>query len=325
LNSNTTGSSNTAIGDSALYANVSGSYNTASGAAALQNNVYGTSDTAVGFSALYSNTGSSNTAVGNEVLQSNSTGYDNTASGSMALWSNLTGHANTASGVNASVSNTSGLRNTAYGASALYSNTDGSYNIAVGYQAGYNLTGSNDIDIGNAGVASESGTVRIGTSGTQTAVYVAGITNSKVTGNAVYVTSTGQLGVMASSERYKTAIAPMGPATAGLQALRPVTFHLKTEPHGAIQYGLIAEEVAAVYPELVIRGESGKIEGVRYDELAPMLLNEVQQQQRALASQALAIRDIQAHLAEVRHLEQQVADLKQTLDAKAVASLLRNR
>ena len=94
---------------------------------------------------------------------------------------------------------------------------------------------------------------------------------------AVYVTSTGRLGVLASSERYKTAIAPIGDSTEKLRQLRPVSFHLKSDPKGAIQYGLIAEEVAKVYPELVIRGEKGRIEGVRYDELAPMLLNEMQQ------------------------------------------------
>ena len=103
-----------------------------------------------------------------------------------------------------------------------------------------------------------------------------------MTGAAVYVTSSGQLGVRASSERYKTAIASMGARTGDLQKLRPVTFHLKTDPHGAVQYGLIAEEVDKVYPELVIRDAKGVIQGVRYDELAPMLLNEVQQQKAQL-------------------------------------------
>jgi hypothetical protein len=88
------------------------------------------------------------------------------------------------------------------------------------------------------------------------------------------VTSSGQLGVLASSERYKTAITPMGENTKKLEQLRPVSFHLKTDPKGAVQYGLIAEEVDKVYPELVIRDDTGKIQGVRYDELAPMLLNE---------------------------------------------------
>jgi hypothetical protein len=133
------------------------------------------------------------------------------------------------------------------------------YNIAVGNDAGYNLTnGANNIDIGNEGVAGESGQIRIGTASTQTGTYIACIENAKVTGAAVYVTSSGQLGVLASSERYKTAIAPMGAGTEKLQELRPVSFHLKTDLNGPVQYGLIAEQVATVYPELVIRDQAGK-------------------------------------------------------------------
>jgi hypothetical protein len=168
----------------------------------------------------------------------------------------------------------------------------------LGTDAGYNLTtGSNNVDIANEGIAAENGTIRIGASGTQTIAYIAGIESAKVTGSAVYVTAKGQLGVLASSERFKTAIASMVNQTDRLQQLRPVTFHLKTDPNGAVQYGLIAEEVAKVYPELVIRDEAGKIQGVRYEELAPMLLNEVQQQQQRLER--------------VEHLEQEVAELKQ--------------
>jgi trimeric autotransporter adhesin len=103
--------------------------------------------------------------------------------------------------------------------------------------------------------------------------------------SAVYVTSSGQLGVLASSERYKTGIAPMRRNTEKLTQLRPVSFHLKSEPNGPVQYGLIAEEVAKVYPELAIRDDNGKIQGVRYEELAPMLLNEVQKQQQRIAAQ----------------------------------------
>jgi len=129
----------------------------------------------------------------------------------------------------------------------------------------------------------------------QTTAYIAGISTTHLTGSAVYVTSSGQLGVLASSERYKTAITPMGTRTDRLRKLRPVTFHLKNDPHGAVQFGLIAEEVDKVYPELVIRDEKGKVQGVRYDELAPMLLNEMQQQDAQLSD-----------------LKQQMADLKRT-------------
>ncbi len=151
----------------------------------------------------------------------------------------------------------------------------------MGYEAGFNVTtGSNNIDIGNEGLAADNGVIRIGTAGSQKEVFIAGIHTSKITGSAVYVTAGGRLGVLASSERYKTGIAPMGSNTAKLEQLRPVKFHLKSDPNGAVQYGLIAEEVAKVYPELVIRDEKGNIDGVRYDELAPMLLNEMQKQEQ---------------------------------------------
>lgn len=152
-------------------------------------------------------------------------------------------------------------------------------------------SGSNNIEIGSQGASSDNGTIRIGTS--QTAAYIAGIENTKVTGAAVYVTSSGQLGVLASSERYKTAVVPMGAKTDKLGQLRPVSFRLKTDPKGTVQYGLIAEEVNKVYPELVIRDDAGNIQGVRYEELAPMLLNEVQKQ-------AAEIRDLRKLVVEMR-------------------------
>ena len=265
---------NTAMGtDALLHVNLdeAGCHNTASGEDALYSDTNGSYNTATGFSALYSNTtGSNNTAAGYESLTLNSTGGDNTASGYEALYSNTSGNNNTASGVG-----------------ALQNNTTGSNNIAEGYWAGYNLTtGSNNIDIGNAGVTGESGVIRIGTKGIQKEAFIAGIYNHPLPGNVVVVDSYGRLGVQAvSSERFKTAIEPMGSNTARLGQLHPVSFHLKSDPKGALQYGLIAEEVAEVYPELVIRNESGRIDGVRYDELAPMLLNEVQQQQEKIAAQ----------------------------------------
>jgi Chaperone of endosialidase len=148
----------------------------------------------------------------------------------------------------------------------------------------------------------------------QTKAFVAGIYNVPLTGNPVVVTSSGQLGVQAvSSERFKTAIAPMGSNSAKLGQLRPVTFHLKTDPKGTLQYGLIAEEVAKVYPELVIRGEKGRIDGVRYDELAPMLLNEMQQQHTQMTEQ------IDAQAAAMRDLKQKVEELKAINQATQVA------
>jgi hypothetical protein len=323
LNQNTTGFNNAATGLSALASNTSGSHNVADGPGALFGNTTGQSNTASGDQALAGGNnpdmiGNYNTADGAEALFSNTTGNKNTASGYLALTSNTTGSYNTASGYQALYYNIDGIRNsasgdwglysnihgsdnTASGQAALYSNTTGSNNIGLGANAGYNLTaGSNNIEIGNEGTSSDNGIIRIGTAGSQIATYVAGIENAKVTGAAVYVTAGGQLGVLASSERYKTAIAPMGAGTEKLQELRPVTFHLKTDPNGPVQYGLIAEEVAKVYPELVIRDDAGKIQGVRYEELAPMLLNEVQKQQRVNAAQAEKIASLEQQLAGIQ-------------------------
>jgi hypothetical protein len=149
------------------------------------------------------------------------------------------------------------------------------------------------------------GTIRIGSSSQQGSTYIAGIANSHVAGGAVYVTASGQLGVLASSERYKTSVEPMGSTTGRLKELRPVTFQLKTDPKAGRQYDLIAEEVAKVYPELVIRGQKGEIEGVRYEELTPMLLNELQQQHRRLAEQQAELQDMRSQLADLRRAMQE--------------------
>lgn len=178
----------------------------------------------------------------------------------------------------------------------------------MGYDAGYNLqTGSNNIEIGNKGTNTDNNIIRIGLEGLQAKTFIAGIYNTKLTGSDVFVTSSGQLGVKASAERYKTAVVPMGSGTAELQTLQPVKFHLKTEPHGVVQYGLIAEEVAKVYPELVVRDENGRIDGVRYDELAPMLLNEVQHQAAKIASLEQQLVEIHATLAALQTANQLVA------------------
>lgn len=306
------GDDNTASGANALYSNTTGNYNTASGANALLSNTTGIDNTAAGYGALYVNTtGENNTASGFDALFYNTTGYHNTATGARALESNRTGSGNTALGGTALFSNSTGNDNSAFGTGALYSNTSGSNNIAIGINAGYNLTnGSHNIDIGNQGIPGDGSTIRIGAPSTQSATFIAGIDTAHVTGAAVYVTSSGQLGVLASSERYKTAIAPMGSTSEKLERLRPVTFHLKTDPAGTLQYGLIAEEVDKVYPDLVIRNAAGTIQGVRYDELAPLLLNEVQQQQHEMRCEAGKI-DLQA--AEIQGLKQQQRDTQRAL------------
>jgi hypothetical protein len=292
LQSNTTGGSNTASGYYALQSNTSGSTNTANGYYALENNTTGSSNTASGVYALKNNTsGSSNTASGYYALQNNTTGYFNTASGYYALPNNTTGADNTASGYWALQSNTTGGENTASGVSALYNNTTGGSNVALGYQAGYNVTGSNNIEIGNQGTSADSGTIRIGTPGTQNSFFIAGVNGVTTTNSAVPVlidTTNGQLGVTSSSRRYKEDIQNMGDASLGLMQLRPVTFRYKkpfADGSKPVQYGLIAEEVEEVYPDLVARSADGQIETVKYQVLDSMLLNEVQKQQRVIESQ----------------------------------------
>jgi hypothetical protein len=289
-----------------------GGDNTAMGTHALYNLGSGGSNTAAGSYSLPSNTsGNNNAAFGDNTLQGNSTGSDNSAFGSVALLLNETGNANTAVGTSA-LYNSNASDNTAVGYQALTNDTTGHDNIAVGHNAGMNLTtGNYNIDIGTRGVAGETETIRIGGEGTQKATYIAGIYNSpNFQGIPVVISSTGLLGVNVSSERFKTGIAPMGEGSAKLQQLRPVTFHYKTDPKGDLQYGLIAEEVAQVYPDLVFRDSAGMIEGVRYNELTPMLLNEVQRQaveirdlkqlQNQLVEQAAQLRDVQKQLADLQ-------------------------
>jgi hypothetical protein len=302
-------SGNTAVGDSALkFLATGGGYNTAVGHGALLGSGYAGQNGPVGNS-----TGVSNTAVGTEALQAFTTASYNSALGMQALTSTTTGNYNTASGYGSMYANTSGVQNSAYGlyalhgngkgnyntglgGYALYGNTSGSSNIALGYKAGfYPTAGANNIHIGNLGAAGDTGVIKIGTA--QTAASIAGIysTSPMTGGSVVVVNSEGLLGVQAvSSERFKRDISPIGHNSTKLEQLRPVSFHYKGDPHGPLQYGLVAEEVAKVYPELVTRDGHGDVNGVRYDELAPMLLNVVQEQEQRAAEQAKQIRELQA-------------------------------
>src|SRR5438309_7919278 len=178
----------------------------------------------------------------------------------------------------------SGGNNTAQGYQALYTNTTGSNNIAVGNSAGVNLTtGSNNIDIGNAGVAGESGKIRIGKQGTQNSAFIAGIFGVTMTGSPVVVNSSGKLGVSGTSSiRFKEAVKPMEKASEAILALKPVTFRYKEEidPEGIPQFGLVAEEVERVNPDLITRDEAGKPAAVRYEAVNAMLLNEFLKEHR---------------------------------------------
>ena len=306
LGSNTTGKNNTASGYWALYSNTTGSYNTAAGFRALGSNTSGERNTACGFRALSANTvGNYNTAIGFQALLSNTTGRKNTATGYQALFSNTGGWDNTACGYRALFSNSfnsarnntaigsyalnlnaNGQGNTAVGTIALINNTGGSNNIAVGYRAGIYVTGSQNIDIGHSGYAGENQTTRIGFS--QNRMFVAGV-RGVTTGLAnavnVMIDSAGQLGTISSSRRFKDDIHDMADASERLLDLRPVLFRYKeafVNGENPIQYGLIAEEVAEVFPDLVVYDEEGKPFTVKYHLLSTMLLNELQEQQAEL-------------------------------------------
>ncbi len=296
-------SDNVADGPNVMEANTTGIENAAMGAYALAANTTGSGNAGYGYQALYANT----------------SGGNNTAFGRAALSANTTGFGNAAQGFNALVANTTGYRNTAIGNDALQTNVAGIYNTAVGFQAGVNITGSYNIDIGNTGLATDHNTIRIGATTSVpgdsannviTATYIAGIFgNGGSGGSAVYVDTYGHLFTNNSSERFKTGVAHMPDLSERLAQLRPVTFRYKSDPAGIVQYGLIAEEVDKVYPELVIRDDAGRIQGVRYEELAPMLLNEAQQQATKLAA-------LEQKLAEVDALKEQLAALIQELGGR---------
>ncbi len=301
LYGNTLGNTNTAVGNEALSANSTGSANTAAGSGALFNNTVGTENTSLGFGTMVNNTaGSYNTASGTNALERNTTGDFNTASGGYAMYQNTVGYNNaahgfealtantggwynTASGYDALYANTNGYLNTAVGSQTLYGNTTGTYNIALGSGAGSFLTsGDNNIYIGNGGTATESGTVRIGTFNTHTRVFMSGVLGVTGAGVLMQVYPDGQIGSVSSSARYKDEIRDMAEASSALMKLRPVTFRFKGQTDSARQFGLVAEEVEDVLPELVVRNADGEVEAVQYHEMPAMLLNELQKQQRVI-------------------------------------------
>jgi hypothetical protein len=293
--SNTSGSYNSANGVYALYGNTTGWYNNAVGAYALAVNISGNYNTANGYAALYRNTeGDGNTANGYAALYNTTTGAANTASGIYALRFNTTGFNNTANGDQALQSNTTGTQNTANGAQALFGNITGSNNTALGEEAGSNLTtGDNNIDIGYNvfGVADESNTIRIGNADI-TDPYIRGISGQTAAGGAaVLVNSNGKLGTMTSSARFKDEIKPMGRASEAILALRPVSFRYKKEidPEGIAEFGLVAEEVEKVNPDLIIRDPEGKPYTVRYEAVNAMLLNEFLKEHRKVEELAATV------------------------------------
>jgi uncharacterized coiled-coil protein SlyX len=282
----TTGTSNTANGYAALKANTNGDRNTANGALALFTNVTGSENTATGYAALFFNRGSLNTATGIAALHSNATGNNNTANGQRALSGNLSGSKNTANGSGALGNNTMGDNNTADGFQALGDNTTGSFNIALGNNAGRGVNTADDvICIGSAGAdVSHS-------------CYIGNIFNQpSPSGLAVFVNSDNKLGTIMSSRRFKEDIKPMDKASEAILALQPVAFRYKKhfDPTGTAQFGLVAEDVAKVNPDLVVRDKEGKPYSVRYDQVNAMLLNEFLKERKKVENQQETIAQLKS-------------------------------
>jgi len=275
LTKNTTGSHNSANGRDALHENTTGDYNTASGLQALVRNTTGDFNTAIGAGALFANNADENTAMGAAALLSNTTGAFNTAAGSAALFRNTTG-----------------VHNTANGLQALFSNTIGNDNVALGFLAGNNqTTGSNNIYIGSniLGVAGENNTC-----------YIAAIFGqTSATGIPVLVGSDHKLGTTTSSKRFKQDIKPMDEASEVVYALKPVTFHYRKEldPQGVQQWGLVAEDVQRVNPDLVALDKEGRPYAVRYDQVNAMLLNEFLKEHKKAEQQQTVISQLESTVA----------------------------
>jgi hypothetical protein len=289
------GQANTASGN-AFFGRSSGALNTIGfnnaffGASAGQANTEACCNSFFGANAGIANTtGTNNSFFGEGAGAANVTSGDNSFFGRNAGTVTVA-QGNSFFGSLAGDVNTMGANNAFFGSNAGGANTTGSSNIAIGSGAGLNLVaGSNNIYLANAG-ADESNHIRIGTEGTQTATFIAGINGVNVNpSTSVVVNSNGQLGVILSSRRYKQDIRDMGNASSKLMRLRPVTFLYRPEYVGGdqtLQYGLIAEEVVKIYPDLVAAGNDGKPQTVRYHLLNVMLLNELQKQEQHLQSQA---------------------------------------
>src|SRR6476659_8986720 len=258
---------NTAEGQNALLNLTTGTYNTAIGIYSLLGLTDGSFCTGVGAGTLLANTGDQNTATGAGALLSNTEGSFNTANGAFALFGNTTGDYNTATGYRALQDNTTGIYNTATGYRAFHDNTTGIQNTAIGYYGGHDVTGDNNVCIG-ANV--------FGVAGVDNTTWIRNVYDSVATARAVYVNASNKIGTLSSSRRYKEEIRPMAEASEAILALRPMTFRYKKDidPTRSRSFGLIAEEVAEVDPNLVTPDRNGKPETVRYEAVNAMLLNE---------------------------------------------------
>jgi endosialidase-like protein len=321
---------NTAEGQDALLSLTSGLYNTAIGFLSLRSNKTGLFNTAIGAGTLLVNTADENTAIGAGTLLSNTTGAQNTATGESALFFNTTGNGNTANGVQALAfnttgnfntgngfgalsSNTTGSGNTADGAGALSSNTTGIGNVALGINAGSNVTFSNNVICIGANVDGAN---------VDNSCFIGNIFNATSSGGtAVFINADGQLGTTTSSRRFKDDIKPMERTSETLFALKPVTFRYKKgiDPQRIPQFGLVAEDVEEVNPDLVVRDKEGKVNTVRYDAVNAMLLNEFLKEHQKVEDQDLKLKEQQATIAQLRK-ELQTTGAQQQKQIEALAA-----
>ncbi len=303
--------SNTAEGQDALFSLTNGGFNTAIGAHALYGDTTGSSNTAVGAFVLHVNSsGNGNVAIGQGALGSN-TGSGNVAVGFSALVNNQNaGDSSQAFGLGALFHQTTGLYNNGFGAGTLYSNVSGANNTAIGHRAGFHITGKGNVDIGSdvTGVAGENNTTRIRNIGT----------TAFNTGRSVQVDATGKLGYVVSARRYKDEIKPMDKASEALFALKPVTFRYKgdIDPAHVKMFGLIAEDVAEVNPDLVVRNAKGEVDTIRFDSINAMLLNELLKEQRKLQGMEVIVaqqkKDFEAIIAQrKKQIQSLTANLKE--------------
>src|SRR6266513_1220468 len=301
---------NTAEGQTALLSLTSGSYNTAIGFLALRSNTIGSFNTAIGAGALLTtvsdnpNTAQGNTATGAAALLNNTAGFDNTATGAFALANNITGDHNTANGEESLLHNDTGFANTAVGSDALLNNNAGTFNTAVGFGAGDSVTNARHV-------------IAIGTTGANVSnsCYIGSIAGQTVGagGSTCYVDNAGKLGVFLSARRFKTDIAEMGTTSDAILALRPVTFHYKPEldKTGIPQFGLVAEEVAKVNPDLVTHDAKGELSTVRYEAVNEMLLNQFLKEHRTVQEQGATIAELKSAIANLTEtVKEQAAQIQ---------------
>jgi hypothetical protein len=279
---------NTAEGQNALLNLTSGTFNTAVGFFSLKNNTQGQFNTAVGAATLFTNTADKNTGTGAGALLSNTIGIENTAAGSFALLNNSTGAQNAAVGANALINSTKGGGNTAIGFNALPNNTTGITNTAVGFNAGFGITTADNVIVIGTNVAGQNvdHSCFIG--------EIFGATSSN--GTQVFINSDGRLGTITSSRRFKQTIEPMDNASEVLFLLKPIRFRYKKQidPTETSQFGLVAEDVEKVNPDLVVRDKEGKPYSVRYDQVNAMLLNEFLKEHRKNEEQEKTIVELKS-------------------------------